>query len=64
MAEIAEGATSSLTTCFNSLISGKRPRSPRDHNSLPSIRISNTPPVSSGMSVTEPSSSAKVERSS
>src|SRR5260221_9005242 len=41
-----------------------RPISFRDQFTLPSARISKTPPVTSGVSVTEPSSSAKVANSS
>jgi hypothetical protein len=47
-----------------SLISGKLARSIRDRITYPFSRGSNTPPVASGVSVTEPSSSANVANSS
>src|SRR6516164_5911744 len=58
------GATRSRTSCLISLISGKRPRSLRDQMTSSSTRTSKTPPVLSGVSVTEPSSSANVVNSS
>src|SRR5262249_47661644 len=58
------GATRSRTSCLISFSSGKRPRSLRDQMTSSSTRTSKTPPVRSGVSVTEPSSSANVVSSS
>jgi hypothetical protein len=58
--DMAERAARGDAVCLSSVISGKRFCSLRDQISASSARTSNTPPVASGVSVTEPISSAKV----
>jgi hypothetical protein len=64
MPERPTGCDAVANELFDLLDSGKRPRSLRDQTSSSSTRSSKTPPVESGVSVTEPSSSAKVVNSS
>jgi len=58
------GAARSRTSCLSSVISGKRLCSARDQIISPSTRTSERPPVASGVSVTEPMSSANLVNNS